>query len=99
MLLHIINNQHINQDSDSTSMLNANDGNALLLIEDGVYLLAKNPQTLTFINDFQSAKKLYALTHDVHARGIKLSKDISVELIDDIGFVELTEQYSRVITW
>ncbi len=77
MNLHILNNQQ------TTGLALADQDDAILLIEDGVYLDSERPS--------------YVLKADLEARGLAARANQTV--IDYDGFVDLCTQYSKVITW
>jgi len=66
-------------------------GDALLLIEDGVYLTQRN----------RLAKKsvdIFSLQHDLHLRGLSPLQN-HIKIINDDEFVELCTQYDKIISW
>lgn len=72
----------------------AQKGDAVLLLQDGVYAVAAPP---TSTASQAAGVSLNALAVDAQARG--LDTDNSVQLVDDAGFVALTEQHARVVSW
>ncbi len=68
----------------------AADGDAVLLIHDGVYagVPALAPQ-----------RPLHALKPDVRGRGLEVRLSERVAVIDDAGFVALVETHQPVVTW
>ncbi|WP_330926402.1 sulfurtransferase complex subunit TusB [Candidatus Sororendozoicomonas aggregata] len=65
----------------------------ILLIEDGVYLLAECAGTLTRLSQ---QHPIYALEADVNARGMTTN---SIELASYPRFVTLVAEYDRAISW
>lgn len=65
-------------------------GDALLLIEDGVYW------STAHFTEKLSGVDLYVLTADLEARGLKEPRGQSV---DDDEFVDLTVVHSRSVSW
>ena len=67
----------------------------LLFLEDGVYF------TLNGFNNSESGKayNCYALKEDLFARGIELNSLKEIRMIDYPGFVELCEDYGKIINW
>jgi tRNA 2-thiouridine synthesizing protein B len=91
MTLHIFNSQ-----DDLTKhfllikgALNKED--AVLLIENAVYAGQKN------LSDF--SKNIYVLKEDCMARAITEQINASCTLVDYSGFVTLTEQHTKIISW
>lgn len=72
-------------------------GDAILLLEDGVYALFEASEVLTEVlrNDIS----VYVLEADVLARGISNRDDLDINAVDHEGFVELTETHNRVMGW
>ncbi|MFT5561301.1 MAG: tRNA 2-thiouridine synthesizing protein B [Candidatus Azotimanducaceae bacterium] len=65
-------------------------GDAVILIENGVYSLSEH-------SAFDSAIPVYAVEADVLARGVQPGEAIG--LVDYIGFVQLCTDYDKVVTW
>ncbi len=86
MALHIIRSQ--------SAFLHAQQaidaGDSLLLIEAGVYLATQN---VSF------PCKSFTLQEDLIARALDKNSSTHVETTDYMGFVALSEQNQRIITW
>ena len=68
-------------------------GDALLLLEDGVYYCLQNNLNRK-IQDIQ----VYAIKDDVHARGIPFeTSDVQLASYED--YVSLTTQFDKLINW
>lgn len=81
-----------------TRCLNSLDsGDALLLIEDGVYAALNAYQN--HFTSLPAEVRLYALEPDLVARGIADSLNAAFEPIDDAGFVSLACTQDKVISW
>lgn len=72
----------------------ADNGDSVLLIEDGVY----NAQSGA-AGKIPAGIKIYALQNDVEARGLKNRLDTRVTLASDNDFVTLCCEHDRVINW
>lgn len=73
-------------------------GDAVLLLADGVYAAAAgNPQALQAAQDRAIQVHVHAL--DRRARGLLLLPEPAPADCDDDGFVRLTEQHARVVSW
>ncbi len=70
-------------------------GDGVLLIEDGVYLLQSEHKTLKEVTDSVSC---YYLETDASARGIQ-PKELSIAPASYETFVQLTTQYDKVVSW
>lgn len=66
------------------------DGDALLLIEDGVYAAC---------TDIDAGAPCHALAEDLEARGIAGRIRHSIEVLSWDGFVELVERHQPIVTW
>ena len=69
-------------------------GDALLLIEDGVYL-SRRPSD----NSALSGVTLLALKDDLDARGLTLGPKGSVSAATMAGYVQLCCDYDKLINW
>ncbi|MDR5858731.1 sulfurtransferase complex subunit TusB [Halomonas eurihalina] len=67
----------------------------LLLIEDGVQ--GALPSQVDGFADIEG--RLYALRDDLEARGLMGRHDERVKVVDVDGFVTLTEQAERTLSW
>ncbi|XOV88565.1 MAG: sulfurtransferase complex subunit TusB [Pseudomonadota bacterium] len=70
-------------------------GDALLLLEDGVYAALDTPDSC--LRDYPDT--VYALSADVIARGLNAGLLPGVSLVDYPGFVTLCTQYDSVKNW
>ncbi len=66
------------------------DGDALLLIEDGVYAARRNPGV---------PGTFHALESDLQARGLVERVDASFQVVSYDGFLGLVEQHQPIVTW
>ncbi|WP_088328415.1 sulfurtransferase complex subunit TusB [Lacimicrobium sp. SS2-24] len=90
MLLHILT-QRPGSTAYKDCLSAINEGDALLLIEDGVY--AGNTEVLSM-----ASNRIYALKPDSLARGLDEPVH-GITWIDYTGFVELTLKYTKTVTW
>lgn len=76
-------------------------GDALLLLQDGVYAaVAHAAASVALLCDAAAnGIALHALLPDVDARGLAGRLYPGLRLVDDNGFVELTERYPRIVSW
>ncbi|MBA4502270.1 sulfurtransferase complex subunit TusB [Marinobacterium marinum] len=92
MTLHILNTSP----SDRTTFLSCrqalSDEDTLLLIEDGTYwALPLHRRELSHLS-----ARVVVLAPDCQARGIGTD---SLNEVDDAGFVALTVQHTRIVSW
>ncbi len=74
-------------------------GDALLFIEDGVTTLTDHSFSAKELESVAADHKLYCLHSDAQARGLLEYLPGWVETIDYDGFVQLTEQHSKTLSW
>jgi sulfur relay protein TusB/DsrH len=72
-----------------------NKGDGILFIEDGVYYCVNNK----LLNDFELDITWYGLKEDVDARGLKLDDIKAIHVINYKIFVEMCEEFDKVISW
>jgi tRNA 2-thiouridine synthesizing protein B len=98
-MLHIVNKSPAQTRSLESCLRLAKDGQALLLIEDGVY--AATPGLAESSGLTQAAKRLkvYALQPDLEARGMSSKLVEGVVTIDYAGFVDLVAEHSTSQSW
>jgi len=89
--LHTLNKASLDQTASKDCFRALEKGDALVLIEDGVYLTQRNKIVKKSIS-------IFALQHDLHLRGLSPMQN-RVQIIDDAGFVELCTQYDKVVSW
>lgn len=89
--LHVLNKASLEHPATRDCLRCLTKKDALLLIEDGVYL------TQRYTVAHKSAK-VFALQHDLHLRGLS-PQHSHIEIVDDAGFVALSTQYDNVVSW
>ena len=89
--LHILNKASLEHPAARDCLRSLSKTDALLLIEDGVYL------TQRYTISHKSAP-IYALQHDLYQRGLSLQQN-HIEIIDDAAFIDLCVRYERVVSW
>jgi|Laugrespbdmm15dd_1035085.scaffolds.fasta_scaffold77053_2 tRNA 2-thiouridine synthesizing protein B len=100
MTLHTWNKARTSHPSFELCRTSMAPGDALLLLEDGVYSALE----LAFVQLLQgseqdSAYPCYALAADLAARGISAKIPNSVNVVDYMDFVALCLQHDRVVNW
>jgi tRNA 2-thiouridine synthesizing protein B len=98
-MLHTINKSPFMNTSLTSCLRIAQDGNAILFIEDGVYAVLKGTEVSSAIEEATRKFKVYALSPDLAARGVQDRVIDGVELVDYDGFVDLTVEYPKVHAW
>jgi tRNA 2-thiouridine synthesizing protein B len=97
-MLNIVNKSPLDRGS-LDSCLQAADGGAILLIEDGVYAATKGSVGEAKLKAAGDKFKLYALSGDADARGIADRMMDGVTLVDYAGFVDLVAEYKTCQSW
>ena len=72
------------------------EGDALIFIEDGVYLLL---EALDVLEEVSHSFKLYAIDTDLAARGVTSDRQKLAEPVSYRQFVDLTESHDKVLSW
>jgi tRNA 2-thiouridine synthesizing protein B len=98
-MLHIINKSPFQTSTLATCLRMAQPGNALLLIEDGIYAATVGSATEAHIRQACTTLKVYALQPDMDARGVTDKLIDGVTLVDYAGFVDLTAEYATSHSW
>lgn len=95
MILHILNRPPSSSTVYREALTAMGSNDRLLLIEDGV-LGALTSQ----VRHFQQVEgRLFALREDLSARGLEGQCDASVQVVDVDGFVILTEEADKTVSW
>jgi len=97
-ILHTVNKSPFQKNDLSSCLAHANTGDAVLLIEDGVYGAVSGTQAAKNIAGADAT--VYVLGGDLAARGIsqdKIAADIKVVGYD--GFVDLAAEHQAVNSW
>lgn len=72
-------------------------GDALLMIENGVYA-ATQADIVTPLQKMDDVS-IYLLSADINARGLQDKTGSQAIIIDDLQFVALSCQHSKVVSW
>lgn len=99
-MLHTVNKSPFEKNSLESCMRLAQDGSAILLIEDAVYGAMQDTRLAEAVKQTAARCKLYALGPDLAARGVPTEKVVAgVTVVDYGGFVDLVEQNNPVQAW
>lgn len=96
-MLHTVNKSPFSSDSFSTCLEYAQEGDPILLIEDGVYAAQCSSKVAAQLGQQSATNDFYALSSDLKARGIEALCE-QIKVIDYAGFVELAEKH-QVNAW
>ena len=98
-MLHIVNKSPFQTSTLQSCLRMAQPGNALLLIEDGVYGATVGSAMESVIREACATLKVYALRPDLDARGVLGKLIDGVTAVDYDGFVDLTGEYKTSHSW
>lgn len=98
-MLHTVNKSPSERNALDSCLRHARAGDAILLIEDGVYAALRDSLCTPRMQEALQSLRVYALRPDVEARGIEAKLLERIELVDYGGFVDLTVEYSPVMAW
>ncbi len=95
-ILHTVNQSPFTSNTLAQCLLYIDDGDAILLLENGVYAALKNHALEPQLKN----KVCYVIEADLQARGLlEQDRQAHIQLIDVDQFVELTTQYNLVQSW
>ena len=98
--LHTVNKSPFASQSLQSALNHAKDGDAILMIEDGVYGAASGTQVADALKARGGAVSLYVLEGDIAARGINAARLLEgVKSVDYAGFVGLAAEHDRTQAW
>ncbi len=98
-MLHIVNKSHTERNALATCLRLAQDGHALLLIEDGIYAATASAATASGVAAALARLKVYALQPDIDARGMAGRLVDGVTAVDYAGFVDLVQAHPNNQSW
>ncbi len=99
-ILHTVNKSPFEKSAFKSCLDHAKPGDAVLLIEDGVYAATKGTATAARIAALNGDMSLYALGADLSARGISNSAMIEgITVVDYSGFVDLVAENDVFQAW
>ncbi len=98
-MLHTVNKSPFERNALDTCLKHAQKGDAILLIEDGVYGTLKDTVASKKVEQALKDMSIYALQPDLEARGIQDRILDGIQLVDYAGFVDLVTEHSPVQSW
>lgn len=99
-MLHIVNKSPFEKSTLDSCLRYAQEGSAVLLIEDGVYGALQGTSVSDKVQSALETLKVYVLEPDLKTRGMDQSRLLEgVELVDYGGFVDLTVAHDIVQSW
>ena len=98
-MLHIVNKSPAERNALESCLGVAQDGAAILLIEDAVYAATRGNAAENQLRDALSRFKVYALAPDLDARGMGDRIMQGVSTVDYGGFVDLVAEHKNCQSW
>jgi tRNA 2-thiouridine synthesizing protein B len=98
-MLHIVNKSPMQSPNLGSCLRLAQDGHAVLLIEDGIYAATTTMAERSGLAAATGRLKVYALTPDVEARAMAGRMAAGVTLVDYAGFVDLVAEHPNNQSW
>jgi len=98
--LHTVNKSPLERNTLESAITHAVKGNALLMIEDGVYGAIQGTQKSGMVSDAMGDISFYVMGPDLKARGIDESRIIDgIKVVDYSGFVALVAEHDVTQSW
>ncbi len=98
-MLHIVNKSPSQTRTLASCLRLAQDGSAVLLIEDGVYAATRGNADAADLRAAADRLQVYALQPDCDARAVTPMLAEGITLVDYGGFVDLVAQHSATQSW
>ncbi len=98
-MLHIVNRSHAQTTSLQSCLRLAQEGSAVLLIEDAVYAATAAAAQASGIAAALARHKVYVLQPDAAARAVAARPIDGVTAIDYAGFVDLVAEHPNNQSW
>ncbi len=99
--LHLVNKAWPASNALVSCLAHCGDGDAVLLIEDGVYAAGNDcwREVTGRVNGMPAAVTVSVLDRDLAARGMTSRIAPAFSIVDFDGFVALAAAHQRVVTW
>ena len=98
-MLHIVNKSPSQTGALASCLRLAQDGHALLLIEDGIYAATARSPAADSVRAACARLKVFALQPDLDARGMGGALLEGVTAVDYGGFVDLVAEHPACQSW
>ncbi|MGV6811821.1 MAG: sulfurtransferase complex subunit TusB [Brevirhabdus sp.] len=98
--LHTVNKSPFSTQSLLSCLGHCKDGDAVLMIEDGIYGGLSGTGMSELVQARTGSVKIYVLREDMEARGIDGARLLDgVSAVDYDGFVDLVTEHDRAQSW
>lgn len=99
-MLHTVNKSPFDRNSLESCLRLSREGHAILLFEDGIYAALQGTRWEAAMTDALKTRKIYVLTSDVEARGMRTDNVIAgIQPVDYGGFVDLVAEHKATQAW
>jgi tRNA 2-thiouridine synthesizing protein B len=98
-MLHIVNKSPLQAGALQRALRMAQEGDAVLLIEDAVYAATAAGARAGGLDEALARVKVYALQADLEARGMAARRMEGVAPVDYPGFVDLVAAHPTCQSW
>ena len=98
-MLHIVNKSPLLNSALASCLRLAQDGEAVILIEDGIFAATQGVAAGCGLADAVGRLEVYALAPDVDARGMTGRLTDGVKAVDYAGFVKLVVEHHTNQSW
>ncbi len=99
-ILHTVNKSPFETSTLKSCLEHVNEGDSILLIEDGVYGALANSAISEMVKEKMNNISIYALAPDLAARGIEVENLIdNIKATDYAGFVDLVAKNDVSQAW
>lgn len=99
-VLHLVSRSPGESPALSQCLGRAGEGDAVLLLEGGVYAALKGSASVPLLHGAMAGVAVYALGPDLEARGIAADEVLGgVAVVDYVGFVGLALSHSPIQSW
>ena len=98
--LHTVNKSPFGNGSLASCLAHCKDGDAVLMIEDGVYGGLAGTAVADVVSQKAGSVAIYVLSADAEARGLAADKLLQgIKGVDYDGFVDLVADHDRTQSW
>lgn len=98
--LHMVNKSPFEKNAMNSALGHALSGDAVLLLEDGVYGAIKGTKIADEVARLGGDVKVYVLGPDLNARGLGNGRLLDgITIVDYPGFVDLVTTHARTQAW
>lgn len=98
--LHLVFRSPAESPALERCLARAGEGDAVLLLEDGVYAASGDSVPGEILRDAGRQVAVYALMPDLDARGLEISAlSPNIQPVDYPGFVALTTAHNPIVSW